>query len=166
MKKLIYFTLLIPVLIFGQSKSEKIIADFQKMSRESGIYIQSPNVKPEPVFQFCEKWNNKISKLDKLMSDDELESLKASNNGTLKFISYLISAKRNNNKEFILGLLDSITNEKKIFMAWGCDRNESSFSYQMYLLRVLSVKNNLFKPNNDLTQSEFDAILNKIKNIK
>lgn len=167
MKKLIYLILIIPILVFGQSKSEKIIADFKKMSRKSGIRIQSPNGKSELVYEFCEEWKNKISKLDKVISENELESLKSSNsNGTLKFIGYLISARRNNSKEFILKLLDSVTSKKKIFMAWGCDQNESSFSYQMYLLRVLSVKNNLFEPKNNLTESEFNNYINRIKNIK
>lgn len=158
--------LLIPILVFGQSESEKIIADFQKMSREQGIYIQSPNEKAEPVFQFCEKWNTEISKLDKQINENELESLKSSDNGTIKFIGHLISAKRNNNKEFVLELLNNVTNEKKIFMAWGCNSNESSYSFQMYLLKVLTVKNILFDPSFNLTKDELSILKEKIKNSK
>ncbi|WP_046745426.1 hypothetical protein [Kordia zhangzhouensis] len=166
MKNIIYLILLVPIFIFGQSKSEKIIDDFKKMSREKGIYVQSPGGEPEPVFQFCEKEKKKILKLDKLINDEELESLKSSDNGTIKFIGYLISAKRNNNKNYVLNLLNSVTEEKKIYMAWGCERNESSFSYQMYLLRVLSVKNSLFEPKYNMTNADLNGLLEKIKNSK
>ena len=163
MNKILFVFLLIPILAISQTKTEKIILDLKEKSRDRGIYIQSPNETPQPVFQFCEKWGNKIHKLNKLIKEEEINTLMSHENATLKFVGYLIETKRNNTKDHILQLLHKVTIEKKQYMAWGCNSNESSYSLQVYLVKVLSAKSKLFTPKFSLTNKELNSIIDKIK---
>jgi hypothetical protein len=136
------------------SEKGKLIQKIVKSSI-SGIKIRNTNKAKEYIaYKLFENQYVDVQKLETIISDNEIEQLQSSPNGTLKCVGFILFAKRNNKKELVMSELNKILKQEYTIMTQSCSDAISIESLPQYCYHLITDKNFFFKPSFKLKKRE------------
>jgi hypothetical protein len=114
-----------------------------------------------PGYKICENQNLEIQKLDKLITDKELDELFLSKNGSLKCVAFIIFVNRNNDKEIVLKKLNEIFEENYILIVPNCTDVTQTENIFRFCVEIVAYPRVYFKPSFKLSDTEKAQLLSR-----
>lgn len=145
------------------SSRGKIIQKLKKEGLASISFRNKSDAKKLQGYRVCEHFYEDINSLNKEINDEEIDTLFKSNNGTLKAISFIIFANRNNNKEIIKSKLNEVIKQDFTLMTKNCSDAISTYSLARFDYELLIKNNYFFKAKFKLNKKEKEKIENELK---
>jgi len=105
-------------------------------------------------YRICENHYLQIDSLNHILTDLQIDSLLACDNGTLKTVGFILYAKRHNDKESVLGKLQEILKQEYVIMTSSCSDALQFISLGQLYYDLLTKPNLLLKPNFKLTKED------------
>lgn len=150
--------------VVDEKLKETLIEDLIKNSK-SGVTIKLDNgSQTYTAYKICENQNLEIQKLNKLISNQELDELFLSKNSALKCVAFIIFANRNNNKEILLKKLNDFFAESYQSILPNCSDMPKSKNIFKFCAGLLTYPNVFFRPTFNLSDLEkVDLLRNGFK---
>jgi len=105
-------------------------------------------------FVLCEHQYARIDSLQTLISNNTIDSLFHSKNGSLRAAAFILYAKRFNNKDSVLKKFDELVKQDYITFSLDCTDALTFSNIARFCYRVLTVNNFFYKPAFDLTKRD------------
>jgi hypothetical protein len=137
-----------------KKSKEILIAELIKNSKSGLTKKLDSGTQIYPGYKICENQNSEIQKLDKLISNKELDELFHSKNGTLKCVAFIIFANRNNEKEILLKKLNEIFEENYLVIVPNCSDVSKTENIYKFCVELVAYPKVYFKPSFKLSDVE------------
>ena len=113
-------------------------------------------------YVLCEHQYLRIDSLHKMVSNDAIDSLFHSRNGSFRAAAFILYAKRFNNRDSVLKKFEELTKQDYITFSMDCSDALTFSNIARFCYRVLTVNNFFYKPAFDLTKRDRNRLKNAL----
>ena len=115
-------------------------------------------------YRLCDHYHVQVDSLNKLLSNEQVDTLLSCSNGALKAVGYILYSKRHNNKADVTTKLEGLLNQEYMVMTTSCSDAITLSSLGNFIYSLITQPNFFFKPNFELTTRDKELIQQKLLN--
>lgn len=146
-----------------QNEEGQLLAEIISESESGETVKDSHNRESYSVRRLCRASYVRMERLNKLLSDEQIDELFACDNAALKSVGFILYCKRREKKAVLKRFLE-LLDEDIAFMASDCTDYAITTSFQQFCFDIIKRQNRFFQPYFKLSKKEESILTRSVLN--